>query len=104
MNYQTAILLGTTLLSCQATSMSPFVSRNHPIGLKDTSDMRPCHDLPGSLVTCGSHCFPNCSAHQGGSHPVIMDYNHYIVIPEARSCYIDTLDYGRFDAFISKDS
>ena len=33
-----------------------------------------------------------------------MDYNHYIVIPEARSCYIDTIDYGRFDAFYSKNS
>jgi len=33
-----------------------------------------------------------------------MDYNHYLVIPEARSCYIDTIDYGRFDAFMSKNS
>jgi hypothetical protein len=33
-----------------------------------------------------------------------MDYNHYLVIPEARNCYIDTIDYGRFDAFMSKNS
>ena len=33
-----------------------------------------------------------------------MDYNHYLIIPEARSCYVDTIDYGRFDAFMSKNS
>ena len=63
-----------------------------------------CFDLPGSLVTCGSHCWPNCEAHAGGTYPDIMDFNHYIIIPEARSCYIDTIDYGRFDAFLSKNS
>ena len=33
-----------------------------------------------------------------------MDYNHYMVIPEARECVIDTMTYGRFDAFMSINS
>lgn len=64
-----------------------------------------CHELPGTHVTCGSHCFPNCGdTPSDGSHPHAMDYNHYLVIPEARSCYIDTITYGRFDAFLSINS
>ena len=63
-----------------------------------------CHELPGSTVTCGSHCWPNCETTSNGQHPDAMDFNHYLVIPEARSCYIDTIDYGRFDAFMSINS
>jgi hypothetical protein len=78
-------------------------SRNG-IGATDPGSLTACYDLPASLVTCGSHCWPNCEAHAGNSYPDFFDYNHYIVIPEARSCYIDTIDYGRFDAFLSKNS
>ena len=63
-----------------------------------------CFELPGVQNTCGSHCWPDCDTQNDGNHPVAMDYNHYLVIPEARSCYIDTIDYGRFDAFMSKNS
>ena len=34
----------------------------------------------------------------------MMAFNHYVVIPEGRSCYIDTYSYGRFDAFLSVSS
>jgi hypothetical protein len=78
--------------------------RTKSVGAEDTTGNVPCFDLPGSKVTCGSHCWPNCDAHTGGSYPEHMDFNHYIVIPEARSCYIDTIDYGRFDAFLSTNS
>lgn len=67
-------------------------------------DRESCFELPGVQKTCGSHCWPNCDTQNDGNHPVAMDYNHYLVIPEARSCYIDTIDYGRFDAFMSKNS
>lgn len=67
-------------------------------------DRKSCFELPGVQKTCGSHCWPNCDTQNDGNHPVAMDYNHYLVIPEARSCYIDTIDYGRFDAFMSKNS
>lgn len=60
--------------------------------------------MPGALVTCGSHCWPNCSGNVGGAHPDAFNYNHYIVIPEGRSCYIDSSDYGQFDAFLSRNS
>jgi hypothetical protein len=63
-----------------------------------------CHELPGTTTTCGSHCFPNCDTQNTGTHPDAFDYNHYLVIPEARSCYIDTITYGRFDAFLSINS
>ena len=33
-----------------------------------------------------------------------MDFNHYISIPEGRSCYVDNVDYGRFDFYLSKYS
>ena len=76
------------------------VSRGGPVGAGEDEHVA-CYELPGSRVTCGSHCWPFCEAPEGGQHPDAMDYNHYIVIPEARTCYIDTLDYGRFDAFLS---
>ena len=63
-----------------------------------------CFDLIGVQQTCGSHCWPNCETQNDGNHPTAMDYNHYLVIPEGRSCYIDTIDYGSFDAFMSKNS
>ena len=98
---KTAILLAIT--KALDINSPPIVSRSiRPIGSADGNT--PCYDLPGSLVTCGSHCWPNCDGITGGSHPDSMHYNHYIVIPEARSCYIDTIDYGRFDAFYSKNS
>ena len=63
-----------------------------------------CHELPGAHITCGSHCWPDCNSTSDGTHPDAQDYNHYMVIPEARSCYIDTIDYGRFDAYLSQNS
>ena len=33
-----------------------------------------------------------------------MDFNHYLVIPANTQCFIDTLDYGKFDAYLSKYS
>jgi hypothetical protein len=99
-----AILLAFATKSIFAMDINnkPLVeARIRTIGATDST---PCFDLPGALVTCGSHCWPNCDTHSGSSYPKIMDFNHYIVIPEARSCYIDTIDYGRFDAFLSKYS
>ena len=49
-----------------------------------------CRDLPGTFVTCGSHCWPNCEVETGNGHPDMMSFNHYMVIPEGRKCYIDT--------------
>ena len=74
------------------------------VSATDIEDLVSCHELPGVHTTCGSHCWPDCDTQNDGNHPVAMDYNHYLVIPEARSCYIDTIDYGRFDAFMSKNS
>ena len=69
-----------------------------------TTGLKPCRDTAGVRVTCGSHCWPNCPSHSGEIHSAAMDYNHYIVIPEESSCYIDWADYGRFDLFKSIDS
>ena len=69
-----------------------------------SDDSTPCFEVPGSRVTCGSHCWPNCDAHSGTGHPVSMDFNHYISVPEARSCYIDNIDYGRYDIYLSQYS
>ena len=55
-------------------------------------------------MTCGSHCWPNCDVETGNGHPDMMSFNHYMVIPEGRKCYIDTYSYGRFDAFLSVSS
>ena len=57
-----------------------------------------CADLPGAFITCGSHCYPNCGVDDS------KFYNHYIVVPEASSCYIDSSHYGKFDSFVSRDS
>ena len=84
--------------------LATTAARNAPVGAKDLTGNTACYDLPGSRITCGSHCWPNCDGHVGGGHPDSPDFNHYIVIPEARSCYIDTIDYGRFDAFLPKNS
>ena len=95
----------TSYVSAVEFNTKPTVEgRIRPVGAEDTTDNTPCFDLPGSKVTCGSHCWPNCKAHAGGGYPEHMDFNHYIVLPEARSCYIDTIDYGRFDAFLSTNS
>jgi hypothetical protein len=107
MKFSTVLFLA--FATCETAAMDinnkPIVAaRARPVGAKDGSNSTPCFDLPGALVTCGSHCWPNCPAHTGGSYPDIMDYNHYIVIPEARTCYIDTIDYGRFDTFLSRNS
>jgi hypothetical protein len=67
-------------------------------------DVVACHELPGAHITCGSHCWPDCDSTNDGTHPDAQDFNHYLVIPEARSCYIDTIDYGRFDAYMSQNS
>ena len=65
----------------------------------------PCFDTVGVKVSCGSHCWPNCSPTPSSpTHPTTMDYNHFLVLPENTECYIDTLDYGRFDAYLSKYS
>mmetsp|Transcript_11486 Transcript_11486/g.17282 ORF Transcript_11486/g.17282 Transcript_11486/m.17282 type:complete len:140 (+) Transcript_11486:3-422(+) len=63
-----------------------------------------CHDVAGAKVTCGSHCWPNCPSHSGEAHSEAMDFNHYVVVPEEKSCFISTVDYGRFDFYLSKDS
>ena len=98
-----SLLTSETL--CMSVATPPQVSRTRSyIGASNTLELTPCYELPGTLITCGSHCYPNCDTHSSGSHPATFDFNHYIVIPEARTCYIDTLDYGRFDAFLSKDS
>lgn len=102
MKHSTAILAVSSVAAFGA-NQSHLVTRTRSGAVGDAAVV-PCYDLPGSLVTCGSHCWPNCEAHKGGAYPSYMDYNHYIVIPEARSCYIDTIDYGRFDAFLSKNS
>jgi hypothetical protein len=70
------------------------------VGQSSDEDIVACHELPGVHITCGSHCWPNCESH-GSGHPDAQDYNHYMVIPEARSCYVDTIAYGRFDAYKS---
>ena len=105
--YSSAMILALVAESSKAMEVNnkPNVaSRSRPVGATDTTGNIPCYDLPAASVTCGSHCWPNCDKHSGSAYPEEMDFNHYIVIPEARSCYIDTIDYGRFDAFYSKYS
>jgi len=74
------------------------------VGLVAGADEEACYTIPGTFVSCGSHCWPNCESHSGLEHSNAFDYNHYLAIPEARSCYIDTIDYGRFDFWKSKYS
>lgn len=104
MKYSTATLLALTgCVSAMDINNNPLVTRSSAIG--QTSDaLEACRDLPGTSVTCGSHCWPNCDNDAGNGHPDMMAFNHYIVIPEGRSCYIDTYSYGRFDAFLSVTS
>ena len=63
--------------------------------------MQPCYELPGIKTTCGSHCWPFC---YGSEFSDSYDYNHYMVMPELSSCYVDTVDYGKFNAYLSRDS
>lgn len=63
-----------------------------------------CFDTKEVKVSCGSHCWPNCEPSPAGVHPTTMNFNHYLVIPANTQCFIDTLDYGRFDAYLSKYS
>ena len=85
-----------------ASSVSASYSSR--LGQVASEEVVACHELPGVHITCGSHCWPDCDSSNDGTHPEAQDYNHYIVIPEARSCYIDTIDYGRFDAYLSQNS
>lgn len=103
----TATLLGLIGLTSSMdinNNNTPIVTKFNGVG-QSSSDLEACRDLPGAFVTCGSHCWPNCDTDgTGNGHPDMMSYNHYIVIPEGRDCYIDTLSYGRFDAFLSVSS
>lgn len=101
MRYSTAMALA---MGCAWSMDINPLGKARGVGASDSQGLQPCHDLPATLVTCGSHCWPNCDAHTGGTYPNYFDFNHYIIIPEARTCYIDTIDYGRFDAFLSKHS
>ena len=104
MKYSTATLLALTgCVSAMDINNNPLVTRSNTIG-QSSDALEACRDLPGSTVTCGSHCWPNCDSDTGNGHPDMMAFNHYIVIPEGRSCYVDTYSYGRFDAFLSKSS
>ena len=58
-----------------------------------------CFDLPGTQVICGSHCWPFCSARM-----LTFDYNHIVIVPAGKTCYVDSLKYGVFDLFLSKHS
>ena len=57
--------------------------------------LQPCYDLPGTKLTCGSYCWPFCGSQSSSSY----DFNHYMVIPEERSCYLGNIDYGRFNVY-----
>lgn len=108
MKYSTATLLAlTSQVQAMDIHNNPLVTRSSAVGQSTElgTELEACRDLPGSFVTCGSHCWPNCDTDTpGNGHPDMMAFNHYIVIPEGRTCYIDTYSYGRFDAFLSKSA
>ena len=92
-------------LAAQTVSGSYMGRDNYNgVGTHAGDNIQSCFDVNNVINSCGSHCWPNCNTHSGVSHPNAFDYNHYMVIPENTSCYVDTNDYGRFDLWLSKNS
>mmetsp|Transcript_162 Transcript_162/g.321 ORF Transcript_162/g.321 Transcript_162/m.321 type:complete len:158 (+) Transcript_162:73-546(+) len=98
-------LLKLALLSMAISATSAAISFSDTRGAELTAS-EPCYDVPGVLSTCGSHCWPNCKTQDEVSEndTLSYDFNHYLVIPEERACYLDTSDYGRYNLFLSMDS
>ena len=52
---------------------------------------------------CGSWCWPTCDEETKAGMKV-FDYNHMLVIPNGKTCTLDSITYGNFDLFVSKHS
>jgi len=98
-------LIATTVLCGLLGSAVAKPEWERELGAHSVGVVQKCFDDPSVKNSCGSHCWPNCETHQGGSvHPTAFDYNHYMILPESTTCYIDTNDYGRFDMYLSPNS